>query len=144
MTREIVFQALFALAQGLSWGAPPQGFAYTARRVRLAVDLPAQPALCQAEHDESVAQTPGLDPRRTLSAAWIIQHATSDPDAVPAATNNAILDAVEAALAPDSAGGCCTLAGLVQHCWIEGEVFKDPGDLDGQALLIVPIKLLLP
>ena len=144
MSREDIFTALFALGQGLSWGTPPQGFAYISRRVRLAADLPALPALCQAEHDESFARTPGLDPRRTLGAAWMIHQATADPDAVPASANNALMDAIEAALAPDSADGCCTLGGLVQHCWIEGEVFKDPGDLDGQALLIAPIRILIP
>ncbi len=144
MSREDVFAAVFAIGQGLSWGSPAQAFAYTSRRVRLAADLPGLPALCQAEHDETFARTPGLDARRTLGCAWMIHHATSDPDAVPASVNNAILDAIEAALSPDDANGCCTLGGLVQHCWIEGEVFKDPGDLDGQALLIVPIKMLVP
>lgn len=144
MQREPIYAALFALGQGLSWGQPAQGFAYTARRVRLAPDLPASPALCQAEHDETVVQTPGLDPRRTLGAAWMIHHRIADPDAAGASVNNAILDAIEAALAPDDASGCCTLGGLVAHCWLEGEVFKDPGDLDGQALLIAPIRVLVP
>ena len=147
MSREDIFAALFALGQGLSWTAPDGGaqtIAFASRRVRLADDLPATPALLQAEHDEAFARTPGLDPRRTLAAAWMIHHAIADPEAVPASVNNAILDAVEAALAPDLATGCCTLSGLVQHCWIEGEVFKDPGDLDGQALIIAPIRILVP
>ena len=142
MDREAVFNALFVLARTVSWGG--QTFGYASRRVKLFSDLPALPALCQAEHDEVHVQTAGLEPKRTLGAAWMIHHATADPDAVPASVNNAILDAVETALAPDSADGCCTLGGLVAHCWIEGEVFKDPGDLDGQALLIVPIKILAP
>ena len=37
-----------------------------------------------------------------------------------------------------------TLGGLVHHCFIDGKVFKDPGDLDGQALIIVPITVLAP
>ena len=144
MSRVGFLNALFARAQGLSWGPSGQTFAYTSRRVRLASDLPALPALCQAEHEESFAPTAGLDPRRVLGAAWMIHHATSDPEAVPASTNNLILDAIESAFLPDDATGCCTLGGLVRHCWIEGEVFKDPGDLDGQALLIAPIKILVP
>jgi hypothetical protein len=142
MDREAIFTALFVVARTVSWGG--QTLRYTSRRVRLFCDLPALPALCQAEHDEVHVAVAGLPPRRTLGAAWMIHHATADPDAVPASLNNAILDAVEAALAPDSADGCCTLGGLVAHCWIEGEVFKDPGDLDGQALLIVPIRMLVP
>jgi hypothetical protein len=144
MDREAVFNALFARATAVAWGDPPARFAYAARRVRLYPDLPALPALCQAEHDETHVATAGLYPKRTLGAAWMIHHATADPQATPASVNNAILDAVEAQLSPDSADGCCTLGGLVAHCWIEGEVFKDPGDLDGQALLIVPIRMLVP
>ncbi len=143
MDREAIYAALFALAQTISWGQPAQGFAYTARRVRLFDDLPAAPALCQAEHDETIARTAGLEPRRTLGAAWMIHHRVADPDAAGACVNNAILDAIEAALAPDDASLCCTLGGLVAHCWLEGEVFKDPGDLDGQALLIAPIRMLV-
>lgn len=144
MERETLYAALFALAQGLNWGSPAQSFAYTARRMRLADDLPAVPALCQAEHDETIIATPGLEPKRILGAAWMIHHRVTGPDALGAATNNAILGAIETALAPDDATGCCTLGGLVQHCWLEGEVFKDPGDLDGQALLIAPIRVLVP
>lgn len=142
--REAIFTALFARAAEIAWGEPPQAFAYLSRRVRLADDLPALPALCQAEHAETLAQVSGQPHRRTLAAAWMVHHATSDPDAIPAVTNNLILDAIEAVLAADDASGCCTLGGIVHHCWIEGEVFKDPGDLDGQALLIVPIRMLVP
>jgi len=144
MSREAVYAALFVLGSNLQWGDPAQGFAYASRRVRLADDLPAQPALCQAEHGETVAILPGQPPRRTLAAAWMIQHATADPDAILASVNNALLDAIDVCFLPDSPDGCCTLGGLVTHAWIEGEVFKDPGDLDGQALLIVPIRMLWP
>ena len=144
LQREPIFQALFALAQAASWGAPAQGFAYASRRVRLFDDLPATPALCQAEHEEEIEQIAGQPPRRRLSVAWTVHHATSDPDATPAITNNLILDALDTALAPDSLDGCCTLGGLVAHAWIEGKVLKDPGDLDGRALMVVPVVMLVP
>ena len=144
--REDVFQALFALAGSLSWGAPPSGFAFTSRRVALWDDLGGeQPALCQAEHDEQIEQTTGLPPKLTLNASWLIyQNAGADPTAVPATINNQILDAVQAAF-PDPAGDQVqTLGGLVSKCWINGRIFKDPGDLDGQGLIIVPIQILVP
>ena len=144
MTREPIFQALFALGAGATWGEPGRGFAYASRRVRLADDLPALPALCQAEHEETVERVAGQPPRRILSAAWIVHHTAAGPDAVAASVNNLILDALEATLPPDSPDGDCTLGGLVAHAWIEGQVFKDPGDLDGRALMIVPIRLLVP
>ena len=144
MTREPIFQALFALASAATWGDPAAGFAYVSRRVRLFDDLPATPALCQAEHEETVERTAGQPPRRSLWASFVIHHSTGDPDAIPAITSNLILDALDAALLPDSPDGCCTLGGLVAHAWIEGKVFKDPGDLDGRALMIVPIRMLVP
>ena len=51
---------------------------------------------------------------------------------------NAIMDALDGALAPtgaDAALGRCTLGGTAWRCSIEGKVLKDPGDLDGDALL---------
>lgn len=38
----------------------------------------------------------------------------------------------------------CTLGGLVYWCRIEGVVFKDPGDLDQQTLLVVPLSVEMP
>ena len=155
-SREAIYAALFALvSQGeglpgaIAWGAG-ETLAFTSRRVRLWAEVPAQPALCQAEHDETVVQQTRLPYRRKFTASWLIYHAAgADPAATPASTSNAILDAIEAVFTPvppdpgwnDSR---LTLGGLVHHCWIDGKVFKDPGDLDGQALIIVPISILVP
>lgn len=144
-TREDVFEALFALTEGVLWGAPSRGFAHRARRVSLWGDLPAQPALCQAEHDEDVAEITGLPAKTTYSASWLIYHDTGkDPNATPARETNLILDAVQALFPADDPDRVQTLGGLVHHCFISGRLFKDPGDLDGQALIIVPIKILAP
>ena len=144
-TREDVFNALFALTAGLSWGSPPRALAYSARRVKLWDDLPAQPALCQAEQDEDVAEVTGLPSKTTLSASWLIYHNLGkDPAATPATETNLILDAVQALFPSGDPDQVQTLGGLVHHCFISGKVFKDSGDLDGQALIIVPIKILVP
>ena len=143
--REAVFQALFALSDGVVWGSPPRGFAHRSRRVALWSDLPAQPALCQAEHEEDIEEVTGLPPVATYSASWLIYHdLAKDPDAVPARESNLILDAVQALFPSDDPDRVQTLGGLVHHCFISGKLFKDPGDLDGQALIIVPIKILVP
>src|ERR1700692_4448905 len=95
--REAIFNALFALTTSLTWDAPPRGLAWSGRRVKLWDDLPAQPALCQAEHDEDVAEVTGLPSRTTLSASWLIYHNVGrDPAATPATESNLILDAVQA------------------------------------------------
>lgn len=143
--RETLFEALFALSEAVRWGGT--GFQYRSRRVRHWDDLSVQPALCQAEQDEEARSKPGLPYRWILSASWVVYHrAGADPAATPAGVNNAILDAIEAVLAPPpfAVDERQMLGGLVHHCFIDGKVFKDPGDLDGQALMIVPIKLLVP
>lgn len=141
-TREQVYGALFALAQTVNWGST---FAYTSRRVRLWDDIPSVPALCQGEHAETVTQATRLPARRTLTAEWYIYHrAGKDPNAIPATLNNQILDAVEAALAPAPGFETQTLGGLVHHCWIDGNILKVPGDIDGDALMVVPIHILWP
>lgn len=152
MSREAIYSALFALVSqgegqpGKITGAGGETLQYTSRRVKLFGDLPAQPALCQAEHGETYAQATNLPYKRTFTASWLIYHAVGDPNAVPSTTTNNLLDALETAITPypNNPGFRQTLGGLVHHCFINGKVFRESGDLDGQALLVVPISILVP
>jgi hypothetical protein len=36
-----------------------------------------------------------------------------------------------------------TLNNTVYHCWVEGQVFSDPGLVDDQGVIVVPINILL-
>lgn len=153
-TREEVFTALFGLLTGVQWNigtelAPVmEGFKESSREIKLFSDVSSaqQPWIGQAEHSDGSTQKSNLPYKRTWEATWIIYHQAPSPRAV---RNNLIIDALEAALAPkpndegflDERN---TLSGLVWHCFIDGAIFKDPGDLDGQALITVPIKLLVP
>lgn len=148
-SREEIYSALFQRGVGLTWSGG-QSFQFASRRLKLWADVPAQPAFCQAEYTEAISQASNQPYKRRLPAWWFIYHsAGKDDDAIPAQTNNAIMDAVEAALAPlptdpgfpDPRN---TLGGLVYHCFIDGKVLKDPGDLDGQGLIVVPITILAP
>jgi hypothetical protein len=150
MTREPIFAALFALGQTIGWTDPesgaPAGFGYSNRRIQTSDQIPPElmPALLQGVGPEEFKPAPGLPPKRILSANWLIYY---KPYLTPLTTDpltNAILDGVEAAFAPDSLSGNVTLGGLVAHAWIEGEVFKAAGDLNDQAMIVVPIKLLIP
>ena len=70
-----------------------------------------------------------------------------DPEAIGAAQLNDIMDALDVALAPAGADltlGRCTLGGAAYRCAIDGKPLKDPGDLDGDGLLLVPISIVLP
>ena len=145
MDSETVYAALFALTANLVWSGGG-ALASSSRRVKTFEDLPAQPALCQAETDETMTQVTGQVAVTTLGASWLIYHqAGRDDDVIPAQTTNAILTAVRGLFVdptyPDFAQ---TLGGLVHKCWIEGRIQKFQGDLDGQTLIVVPIKILVP
>ena len=145
MDAEQIYQALFELTAGLAW--PGGGaLAYASRRVKTFEDLPAQPALCQAETEETVTQVTSLQSIITLGASWLVYHqAGKDDDAIPAQTTNAILTAIKALFVdPTDSDFAQTLGGAVHKCWIDGRIQKFQGDLDGQTLLVVPIKILVP
>lgn len=150
--RETVMAALFALGSAVTWTDPvtnhPLSFAYTARRLKSFRDVPAQPALLQAEGDEFFSQVTGQPGKQRLTCNWVVYHKTGfDKSAVPAQMNNQIVDALVAALVPtgrDALTGKQTLGGLVHHTWVDGKAFKDAGDLDGQGLIVLPISVLLP
>lgn len=151
MNREAILGALFALGQSIQWDSPARGWVTTSRRVKLFSDVPdeLQPALFQAEHGEVTSQTSNMPYKWVLKAEWIIYQCTgNDPNAVPAIENNKILDAVQAAFAPQPSDPGYpkrnTLGGLVHHCYIDGSVFKDPGDIDNQGMMVIPILMLVP
>jgi hypothetical protein len=37
-----------------------------------------------------------------------------------------------------------TPGGLVSNCYIDGKIMKDPGDLDGDGIAVIPVKILAP
>lgn len=157
-SRETIFKALFGLTDGVEWNigtdlAPAMvGFKTRTRRIKLFSDVPAaqQPWLGQAEHGETIEQKSGLPYKQVWQAQWMIYHkAGENPNSEPTVWNNLIIDALQAAIEPSASDPGFfdkrnTLSGLVYHCFISGEIFKDPGDIDNQALIIIPIKLLVP
>jgi hypothetical protein len=157
-TREAVMTALLAKA------ATAAAFQTVSRRVELVPGAPtptvatppAQPALYLYEGDEIIQQSPrrGLATRTFDVALFVwcripLGETLGVPDGTtPGATViNTLIEAIEAALAPDNPGtGCLTLGGLVEWCRIEGRILKVPGDInpDGQCFAEIPIKILVP
>ncbi len=154
-SREAIFSALFARVSAatitVNGGSAP-AFITASRRIKLWTDVQPsqQPALFQTEHSEMVAPKPrGLPQKITLEAMLYIYSASgTNSGDVPATTVNNLIDAVSNTLQPQTpqeiGQNVCTLGGLAAHCWIEGRIFKDPGDLDGQALAMIPVKILIP
>jgi hypothetical protein len=149
--REAIYSALFALSAGVTWGSN-ETFVTRTRRLVLFSDVPGnqQPWFGQAEHAETISQRTALPYKHVLGASWVVYHRAADePGAIPATTNNQIIQALEKALEPTVYDPGFveqrnTLQGLVHHCFIDGAVIRDPGDIDMQGLIVVPIKILVP
>jgi hypothetical protein len=142
MSRNAVFDALLALSN-VTWGS---GATFVERSRRLKMwDKAPTPSLYQIEGSETVASTDGQFDKRTLRANWIIYHSSGkDQSATPAQTTSDILDTLEALFRPTLPGARQTLGGIAYRAFIDGSIHKDNGDLDGQALLIVPITIIMP
>lgn len=150
---ELLFSTLAQRMEDVRWvGWAPGQFLTTTRRIVLFAEVPTemQPWCGQAEHGTTEEQVTGLPYKTVLEATWIIyQDAARGPGVEGAILNNLILGGVRRALAPRPSDVGYpdrrnTLGNLVHHCFIQGRIFKDPGDIDGQGMLTVPIKLLVP
>jgi hypothetical protein len=150
-SREAIMEALVARLAQAQFATPINGYdswALLSRRLKLWSDVASadQPALFVTDHGENLTYSAeALPVKRTLNIDLFVYVASGkDPDAIPARDLNIALDALAVCLAPDPASGRQTLDGLVTHCRIEGRIVKDPGDLDGQGLVLVPVRILAP
>jgi hypothetical protein len=140
MSREAIYQALFTLA------STSADFVTASRRWKHwgDVDAASQPALYQNQKGEHIAAKNGLPPQRKLLVDLCLYANTGDPNQPSSSLLNPLLDALEAALAPDPVSQRQTLGGLVSHAFINGatEIFE--GVLGAQAVAIVPVEILIP
>ena len=139
-SREVIMQALFALVSG---SAP---FVTASRRLKLWTDVPPgeRPAIFQYERDDVYANGKNYLPIVEMNVDLYIYTAPGmDSGVTPISILNPLLDAVDAALKPSpSTPGKQTLGGLVSNCYIDGKVMKDPGDIDGDGIAVIPVKIL--
>lgn len=155
VSREVAYAAVFALVQNVQWNSqaadPPAlvGWKESSRKVKLWTDA-ANPSIFQAEHGETSAMQTNMPYRRMFKCNWIVyQNQSGLPGGYGAIENNQILDAIQQALLPtpqDPGYGDerQTLNGLVWSVKIVGEIFKDPGDIDGEGMMVIPIQILAP
>lgn len=122
------------------------GFRTTGRRLQFPDDVSEQPALfVRYLTDEYPLRPTGMPPKPVMECElWVYARSGNDPDMIPDQALNPLIDAIEYSLRPDPASNVQTLGGLVVHCWIEGKIEKNPGDLDNQAMAVIPIKMLAP
>ena len=139
MIREPIYAALFALVQS---AAP---FVTVSRRLRHWSDVGAaeQPALFMIQKTETAEERRPLPVKWRASVDLYVYAQAPDETTAPSTVLNPLLDALEAALAPDPVSHVQTLGGLVQHCWIAGRIATDEGVLGGQSVVIVPVEILV-
>jgi len=145
VTREQISAAFFELLAGAA------NFAATSRRFVHwdQVNETQMPFLTLLKTGEARARPGEGLPTLTINAhVFIYMSAGLDQDDIPDTAMNALLDAVDAAVAPRGAdalnGNTQTLGGLVSHCYPLGPVFVDTGDIDGKAVAAIPFQILVP
>jgi len=143
--REEIFAALFAQAKLASTSTTP--FAVLSRRyVPFSERANLEAAeLYQVELNQSGKQTGhfGLT-KWDMKALWVCYFPvnTDDLKTPTSPTLNNYLDALEAALQTQPAGGKMTLGALVNNAYIDGDVIIDEGLNSGPpALISIPITI---
>jgi hypothetical protein len=128
--------------------APVGSFKIMSRKLKLWDEVPPemQPALYMVEHGERPLLTPRGLPRKTEWDVLLFIYARADQEGlIGSIILNNLIDEVEAVLQiNDQQENNLTLGGLVYRVWVEGLIRKDPGDLEGQALALYPIKIRPP
>lgn len=143
-TREQVMEALFAVLQTVGT------FATKSRRLQDTENLGPHetPALFLVEHEDNWDRKQGFNiqaVRQLHARALIYIDVGNDPNKVPSQFINNALDATEAAFVPDNLQtNTFTLGGLVLSVTIDGASTRASGDITGKALVVIPIRILLP
>ena len=145
MSREAAFSALFQ--RGV---APPIAWGLASRRMKLWSEVPAslRPALFQLESGPETYQWTSLaTPRRSSrpSCFSISTRATPRRPAPAPSTKRSTRSMRRWRRAgSDVALGRQTLGGVVYDCRIVGVPVRDTGDLDGDGLAVVSVRLVGP
>jgi hypothetical protein len=143
-SRDAAIGALVSLvASAYPWKSGPS------RKLKLWSDVPpaARPACFVFEGGlESYAWSEGAVAKRVLEPKLFI-YLSAKGDTIGATLLDGVMDALDQAFALNGADlglGRNTLSGTVYSSRIDGKILKDPGDLDGDALLVVPVRIVLP
>jgi hypothetical protein len=149
-TREDAITALMVtLNAAYTWKIPG------ARRLKLWTEVPAasRPTFFAAQNAPETYGYSGdhsMMRKRSIEVRLFIYTTCGQPGGtatIGAIEQDAIMEALDAALTPqgsDLSGGRATLGGVVYSARIEGNVEREPGDLDGDGILVVPIKIIIP
>ena len=141
--REAVYAALFSLLAATS------GIKTSSRRLKMWTEVapPDQPALFMVQRHESSKVTTRVPTIHELYVDIILYGNNGGQDqssTAPMSILNPIVDAIEAKLLPGAGSMDQTLGGLVERCRIDGDIQTDEGALGDQAVVIIPVTILVP
>lgn len=158
-TRSQITQALLPLIQAITFPALANGGATTwvtgptdpinttlPRKLRLFSDVPKdqQPACFMTMHRE-IDEYRNLGAFRTRLEYLIYVYIDASENSAAEDLDNILEGILKIFLAPDNfSSGQFTINGMVYWARVEGRILKDPGDIDKQALLLVPIIVEMP
>lgn len=146
--RKDVFDALFTLLKTIP---APTGMAWklTSQRLRHWDDVSAaeQPAMFLERAPQTAEQKHafGVTGWHWRVLVWIYYRVDGykTESTYPDLLTDQFLDKIEETFQTDPNNGPVTLGGLVNHCWIDGTIVWESGTNDGQAVLVIPLSILL-
>jgi hypothetical protein len=140
MSRATIVNALFMRLTSAG------NFATIGERLVYWTEVAEQPALFVRYTGDEYAPRLTRMPAKVVveCEVWLYTKAGENPAVPPAIALAGLVDMVEQLLAPGPNAEAQTLGGQVTHCWIEGRTDIHPGDLDGQAIAVIPVKILVP
>ena len=153
VNRLAIKTALFNLVAAATFGTPVNGqstWINPSRRLKTfnRIDPSAQPTMFMVQHRETYERYGVGLVRRYLDMGLWCYAPTTDENAIGDDMLDIMESALEAALvADDPTRNELTLGGLVSWCRIRKDnnmFIRDPGDIDGQALLVLPVQILIP
>ena len=147
-TRQQVFTALFNFIKNIP---PPVGQKWVSFSQNLVSWDDVPPAQQPAVFLHRLVQTAkqehrfGVTKWHWTATIWIYFRSDGyrTTNTYPDQVTDPLLDSIEQLFQTDPANGQLTLGGLVYHCWIDGTIYSDPGLVDNQAVIVVPISILL-
>jgi hypothetical protein len=143
-SRETIAAALFAL---LNTATMKTTFKTISRRPKVWDETVEMPSLYLAQPEEEKSYGEGtMTPGKITIKFDVIVYTNSglDPNVAPDTELNNCIDAIEAAMVATPPNQPQTLGGLVQHAWIEGQIQRAPGYLDGRGAAFMTISVLVP
>jgi len=123
------------------------GYKTTSRKLKLWGDTSKEmrPCLFMHEVDDDVQGGKTGIPQVIEMKANLFIYTWAHEVENPAGLLNPLIDAVFYALRPSPLTGKQNLGlAFVDHAWITGKLFKDPGALDGDGLAIIPVTVRMP